>query len=136
MPAGKFLMGSKDDNWLSAVAELPQHTVEIPYDYWIARYPVTNEQFLRFVEAVAYKSSLEKNGKKKSDHPVVNISWLDAMAYCKWLSEALQGELKDLTLRLPTEAEWEKAARGEYSNEWPWGNEFDREQVQFRVKQR
>ena len=48
------------------------------------------------------------------------------MAYCKWLNETLRGEIGDGVVRLPTEAEWEKAARGERGNEWPWGNEFDR----------
>ena len=66
--------------------EKPQHTVEIPYDYWLARYPVTNEQFAKFVKETAYKFSLEKNWKKKADHPVVNVSWHDAMAYCQWLN--------------------------------------------------
>lgn len=126
VPAGKFLMGSQDDNELADNDERPQHVVEIPYDYWIGRYPVTNEQFARFVETSAYKSSLEKNWNKKSDHPVVNVSWHDAMAYCQWLDRTLRDEVKDLMLRLPTEAEWEKAARGTQGNEWPWSNEFDK----------
>jgi formylglycine-generating enzyme required for sulfatase activity len=86
---------------------------------------VTNEQFAKFVEEAAYKFGWEKNWKKKANHPVVKVSWSEAMAYGRWLNEALHGEIKDLQLRLPTEAEWEKAARGEYGNEWPWGNEFD-----------
>ena len=126
IPAGKFLMGSKDDNQLASDGEKPQHTIEILDDYWLARYPVTNDQFAKFVEEAAYKFSLEKNWKKKADHPVVKMSWHDAMAYCKWLDETLRGEIKDMQVRLPTEAEWEKAARGEYGNEWPWGNEFDK----------
>ncbi len=125
IPAGKFLMGSEDDNQLAEDQEKPQHPVEISYDYWMARYPVTNEQFAAFVEVAPYKLDLEKNWKKKANHPVVLVSWHDAMAYCKWLNDSLRSELGDLVLRLPTEAEWEKAARGEYGNEWPWGNEFD-----------
>jgi len=124
IPAGKFLMGSKDDNNLAYDAEKPQHTVEIPYDYWIARYEVTNDQFAKFVEAAKYKFDQGK-WQDKSDHPVVNVTWHDAMAYSKWLNETLRAELGDQVVRLPTEAEWEKAARGEYGNEWPWGNEFD-----------
>jgi formylglycine-generating enzyme required for sulfatase activity len=127
IPAGKFLMGSKDDNKLASDDEKPQHTVEIPYDYWLARYPVTNEQFARFVEGAAYKFSLAKNWTKKANHPVVDVSWRDAKAYCKWLNDVLHSKIKDLIVRLPTEAEWEKAARGEYGNEWPWGNEFDKD---------
>ena len=47
------------------------------------------------------------------------------MEYCKWYNETFKSDLGDLLLHLPTEAEWEKAARGAYGNEWPWGNEFD-----------
>lgn len=124
VPKGKFLMGSKDDNRLAADDEKSQHTVEIPYDYWIARYPVTNDQFTQFVEAAKREREFDQGQwQDKSNHPVMNVSWHDAMAYCKWLNDLIKPE--GLTLRLPTEAEWERAARGEYGNEWPWGNEFD-----------
>ena len=119
VPAGQFIMGSNQHD-----DEKPQHTVEIPSDYWIGKYPVTNEQFARFVTATTYKFA-QGDWKKKTDHPVVNVSWHDALAYCKWLNDALRGELNDLTLRLPTEAEWEKAARGAQGNEYPWGNDWD-----------
>jgi formylglycine-generating enzyme required for sulfatase activity len=121
VPAGQFIMGSERND-----DEMPQHMVEIPYDYWLARYPVTKAQFAQFVKAAAYQFKLDKNWEKKASHPVVNVSWQDAMAYCKWLSDTLRGELKDQMLRLPTEAEWEKAARGTQGYEWPWGNEFDK----------
>jgi formylglycine-generating enzyme required for sulfatase activity len=123
VPAGKFIMGSKDDNKLALDWEKPQYTIEIPYDYWIARYPVTNEQFAKFVEATKYKFDQGK-WQKKTDHPVVRVSWHEAMAYCKWLNDLVRGELQNDLLRLPTEAEWEKAAHGEFANEWPWGDEF------------
>jgi iron(II)-dependent oxidoreductase len=166
IPAGKFLMGSKVDNQSALDSEKPQHTVEIPYDYWMARYPVTNDQFAKFVEATQYVTTAEKEGgwstndnkfvkgvdwrhalepkkelKSKGDHPVVQVSWFDAMEYCKWLNQVLHSSegipmsslaahwdawSADFQTRLPTEAEWEKAARGEYGNEWPWGNEFDK----------
>lgn len=125
VPKGKFLMGSKDDNKLAEDREKPQHTVEIPYDYWIARYPVTNDQFAQFVEAAKYKFD-QGQWQDKSSHPVVNVSWHDALAYCKWLTGIARGELQKDIVRLATEAEWEKAARSEYGNEWPWGNEFDK----------
>ena len=124
IPAGKFVMGSKPDNKWATDDEKPQHTVEIPYDYLIARTPVTNAQFREFAE-------VRKSDWKPSapdDHPAVNVSWRDACAYCGWLTEKLRqsGEIAaDEIVRLPTEAEWEKAARGEYGNEWPWGNEWD-----------
>jgi formylglycine-generating enzyme required for sulfatase activity len=128
---------------------MPQHTIEIPYDYWMARYPVTNDQFVSFINETNYVTIAEENPltpevrefvkgfdwqhplslesvlKDKGNHPVVQVSWYDAHEYCGWLNEKLRDKLGDLALRLPTEAEWEKAARGEYGNEWPWGNEFD-----------
>jgi formylglycine-generating enzyme required for sulfatase activity len=126
VPKGKFIMGSKDDNVWASSDEKPQHTVEIPYDYWIGRYPVTNDQFAKFVKATQHKHTWVSDWESKLDHPVVNVSWDDAIAYCKWLNETLRGEIGDGVVRLPTEAEWEKAARGERGNEWPWGNEFDK----------
>ena len=120
IPAGKFVMGSdkgSDD-------ERPQHTVEIPYTYKIARYPVTSAEFAKFKP--------EKANMEKPDHPVVEVSWHEAREYCEWLQKNLQGATRDLEgfgeglkVRLPTEAEWEKAARGEYGKEYPWGDEFD-----------
>jgi len=148
VPKGKFIMGSKDDHPIAYGKEKTQHTVEIPYDYWIARYPVTNDRFAEFVKATQYVTQAEKEGghsgmtfvkgfdwqhphgpesnlKDKGDHPVVQVSWHDAVEYCKWLGAKLRGAIGTLVVRLPTEAEWEKAARGEYGNEWPWGNKFD-----------
>lgn len=124
IPAGKFVMGSKPENKLAGDDEKPQHTVDIPYDYRIARTPVTNAKFREFAEA----RNLDWKPSGPDDHPAVKVRWHDARAYCEWLTEKLRqsGELTaDEVVRLPTEAEWEKAARGEYGNEWPWGNEFD-----------
>jgi formylglycine-generating enzyme required for sulfatase activity len=124
-PKGKFLMGSRDDNKLAYDDERPQHTVEIPSDYWIGQFPVTNEQYDLYVQAQKGKHPVS-NWQEKKDHPVVNVSWNDAQAYCKWLNETQNAGLpKGFLFRLPTEAEWEKAARGEFGFEWPWGNEFD-----------
>lgn len=134
IPAGKFLMGSKKGHFLGVGDdEKPQRMVEIPYDYWLARYPVTNDQFAAFIEATQHVTTAEKEGgwsneenkyvkgfdwrhpqgpksglTKKGDHPVVQVSWHDAMAYCHWLNQELHGEFKDLQMRLPTEAEWER----------------------------
>ena len=135
IPKGKFIMGSKDDDKDADDDEKPQHTVEIPYDYWLARFTVTNEQYNTFIKASGGQHPVS-GWEKKKDHPVVNVSWLDAMEYVKWLSAELQPEmakslaafnvqLSTLAFRLPTEAEWEKAARGVYGNIYPWGNEFD-----------
>lgn len=151
VPKGRFLMGSKDDNELADDDEKPQNPIEIPHDFWIGRYPVKNEQFAEFVQATKYVTEAEKKAgwnpkankfekgfdwkyplgtqeigfEKKLVHPVVQISWSDALAYNLWLNDMHRVVLpKGYEFRLPTEAEWEKAARGEFGNEWPWGNEW------------
>lgn len=126
VPAGKFLMGSKDDNKLAYKDEKPQHTVDIPYDYWMARFTITNDLYNTYVNSKNIKYPV-LNWEKKKDHPVTYVKWTDAMEYCKWLNDLLKNELpNNLILRLPTEAEWEKSARGTDAREYPWGNEFDK----------
>jgi formylglycine-generating enzyme required for sulfatase activity len=127
VPSGKFLMGSADNNELLwNHYEKPQHTVNLPYDYWMARFPVTNELYNAYVKAIGPAHPVSGWEKKKS-HPVANVSWQDAMAYCVWLNDLFQDELSSgLILRLPTEAEWEKAARGKDGREYPWGNTFNK----------
>jgi len=126
VPAGRFLMGSTKENKLREPDERPQHTVDIPYDYFMARFPVTNELYNAYVKAKGIKHPVDGWGNKKG-HPVVKVSWKDAMEYCKWMNDLLKGELPSgLVLRLPSEAEWEKAARGTDGREYPWGNEFDK----------
>ncbi len=151
VPAGTFIMGSNDredkekpqPSWLARTRrfgwrsndredkEKPQHTVGLLDDYWIGKYPVTNEQFAQFVTAAKYQVD-RGNWKKIADHPVVRVTWRDAMAYCQWLNKTLRGELKDLELRLPTEAEWEKAARSTDGRVYPWGNEWDQSKCNTR----
>ncbi len=125
IPAGEFTMGSDktkdkkaDDN------ELPQHRFYLP-DYHITRVPVTNAQYKQFVAAESYEppSHWEKGEipQGKENHPVVYISWQDAQAFCAWAG-----------VHLPTEAEWEKAARGTDGRIWPWGNALpDKERCNF-----
>jgi len=150
VPAGPFLMGSTEDDKMASddEDERPQHTVELPA-YRIGRYPLTNAEYARFVEAGGYDERRywteagwtwrEKNGVtrpgywedekwNRPDYPVVGVSWYEAVAHCRWLTEALQvAEALDEgeVVRLPTEAEWEKAARGEHARQWPWGDDFD-----------
>jgi formylglycine-generating enzyme required for sulfatase activity/tRNA A37 threonylcarbamoyladenosine biosynthesis protein TsaE len=126
VPRGRLLMGSRDDNTLAYDQEKPLHTVEVPQDYWLARFPVTNEQYAKFIKDTKQKHQWVDGWEKKLDHPVVNITWHAALAYCNWLNQTRREELPaGYIFRLPTEAEWEKAARGEFGYEWPWGNDFD-----------
>ncbi len=129
VPAGKFLMGS--DN--HSESEKPQHTIDIPYDYWMSRFPMTNKLYNNYAIAKGIHHPVP-NWEKKSNHPVTDISWNDVMGYCQWLNNQLKSELPSgLVLRLPTEAEWEKAARGNDGHEYPWGNTFDKDKCNTKA---
>ena len=95
-------------------------------NFRIGKYPVTNEQYARFVAAAGHQPPVHWQGStpppELRSQPVVYVTWHDALAYCTWLGHA-RGE----AVRLPTEAEWEKAARGTDGRIYPWGNEFDPE---------
>jgi len=122
--AGGFIMGGKNDNPLASETEKPQHRVELPYDYYIGRYPITNAQYNQFVLATQFQNL--DDWQKRPDHPAANITWYSARGFCQWLNQTIGKKLPEhWHFRLPTEAEWEKAARGEHGNEWPWGNEWD-----------
>jgi formylglycine-generating enzyme required for sulfatase activity len=121
---GSFVIGCDDVN---GSFESPQHEIRIP-TYWIGRYPVTNEQYAHFVKDMRYAPP-EHTGwfgdnppDDRIDHPVSCVSWYDAIAYCKWLSAKTENHRK---YRLPSEAEWEKAARGADGRKYPWGNEWE-----------
>jgi len=137
VPAGPFLMGSSDSDRLADNDEKPQHTLTLP-DYWIGQTEVTNAQFRPFVEGDGYTNRdywtevgwawKEKARRTQpyywddaqwngDNQPVVGVRWFEAVAYCFWLS-AQTGH----PFRLPTEAEWEKAARGSDGRIWPWGS--------------
>jgi hypothetical protein len=113
VPAGEFVMGDQD--------EPPAHRVMLP-EFWIAKYPVTNLEYKRFELATGHRSYHERPhvGSEKNHHPVTMVSYSDAHAYCDWLSSVVGKKY-----RLPTEAKWEKAARGADGREWPWGNVWD-----------
>jgi formylglycine-generating enzyme required for sulfatase activity len=197
VPAGPFLMGSSDEDEMAEDREKPLHRVEIPYNYWPARYPVTNAQFRAFVEAGGYQERrywreaeavgcwqdgqvkrrfvgrldekdglgwIEEQAETPYDfgepfnlpnHPVVGVTWYEALAFTYWLTERLcesanqrvgeaaggaEREMWEgltagrLVVRLPSEAEWEKGGRGGAqggARRYPWGDEPDPERANY-----
>ena len=116
VPAGEFLMGSTEGDEMADFDEAPQHTLNLDA-YYIGKYEVTVAQYRAFVEATGHKFA-EKALAGESDHPARYANWDDAVAFCEWASEATGRDI-----RLPTEAEWEKAARGTDGRRYPWGDE-------------
>ena len=104
-------------------AAAPQHAVYVA-GFQISKYPITNTQYARFVEATGHPSPEHWRGPQPPpelrNHPVVFVSWYDALAYCQWRSGA-----EGRPFRLPTEAEWEKAALGDQGTFFPWGDDIN-----------
>ncbi len=121
VPAGTFTMG--DTHGDGEADERPARRVSVPA-FWLDRTEVTNAQFARFVR------SLRDSGQARDDrwvmepgkehYPAVNIPWRAAWAYCRWADK-----------QLPTEAEWEYAARGSDGRKYPWGNDWDDGRARF-----
>ena len=130
IPPGVFWMGSSQSDSYRKDDELPQHRVRITRPFYFGMCEVTVGEFRRFVEAKAYQTDAERDGQggfgwdgkafvqkpaytwlnagfpQTDDHPVVNVSWNDAVAFCQWLAQE-----EKRAYRLPTEAEWEYACR-------------------------
>ena len=123
VPAGEFIMGSDPDvdPMTDELDELPQHKVFLDA-YFIDKHEVSNADYTQFVEATGHRNSIFWDNPKFNhpDQPVVGVTWGDVSAYAAWIGK-----------RLPTEAEWEKAARGTDGRIWPWGNEFDPTKCNF-----
>jgi formylglycine-generating enzyme required for sulfatase activity len=125
IPDSVFHMGNNSGDY----EEKPERDVHLSA-YQIDRYEVTVGEFREFIKAANYKTTAEQDGKpwnetwradnvgSRFDHPVRFVSWWDAERYCNWAGK-----------RLPTEAEWERAARGTDGRLYPWGNDFDRARV-------
>jgi len=130
VPAGEFLRGSKDRAKSALASEKPQRQILLT-EYWIDKHPVTNAQYAIFVQAAGRRPPGHWVGGRPTEglenHPVVNVSWWDALAYCRWLAEFTGKEY-----RLPTEAEWEKAARGADGRAYPWGNRWNSKKCNSR----
>ena len=146
VPASEFLMGSdRASDPQAADRELPQHKLFL-HAHFIGRAPVTVAQFEAFVQATGYQTTAEQYGhgynlvdnqwkevkgahwraphgsenivRQKSAHPVTLVSWYDALAFCVWVTDVTQ-----CRVYLPSEAEWEQAARGTEGLIYPWGND-------------
>ncbi len=119
VPAGDFLMGAAPDDPAANADEKPQHKVTLDA-FWIDQFEVTHQEYAQCVEAGACQPPAEKDNNgfdyefaaQIEDAAVVNVTWKDANAYCAWAGK-----------RLPTEAEWEKAAHGNEAGIYPWGDD-------------
>jgi formylglycine-generating enzyme required for sulfatase activity len=119
VPGGSFTMGDTAGD--GDPSERPTRLVSLG-NFWIDRFEVTFDQFGKFVQS-GYKpqGKWEENKARGGNHPVVNVTWADAAAYCRWADK-----------RLPSEAEWEYAARGTEGRKYPWGGQWDANRAAFR----
>jgi formylglycine-generating enzyme required for sulfatase activity len=127
IPPGEFTMGATPGDGDVKGFEKPAHRVRISRGYWLGKTPVTVGAYRRFARATGHampETPRCNPGWEAEDHPIVKVSWNDAQAYCKWAGG-----------RLPTEAEWEYAARGgREGSVYPWGNEISADRANYDSK--
>lgn len=123
IPSGTYLMGREPGSRDVALDATPAYDKKVNA-FLLGKYEVTNKQYQEFVKKVNYRPPPEWNGvelaKDQEELPVTNISWDDAVAYCNWISQQ-----SGMNYRLPTEAEWEYAARGTDGRIYPWGSQWN-----------
>ncbi len=132
IPAGTFIMGSNRQDTQGRSSEFgmakplfldehPERKIFLP-SFYIDLFEVTNSHYLLYVEAThSLPPTSWANGRippGRENYPVTDVNWHEAQRYCQWIGK-----------RLPTEAEWEKAARGPHGLEYPWGNEYDKQRA-------
>lgn len=129
-PAGEILIKGGIVELGGGETKLPVRR-ETVADFFIGETEVSNEQYAEFIEATNHKAPGSWKDNKflpgTGEEPVANVSWADANAYCEWLAKELGA-----TVRLPSEAEWERAARGDTNYKYPWGNEWNDEAAQSK----
>jgi len=129
VPAEPFRMGSESAKG-GFGNEAPRHEVEISYSFSMSRYPVTVSQFREYVRTSGNELGDPDGLRGPANAPVNWVSWHEALAFCAWLTERWRasGRIEsNRAVALPSEAEWEKAARGADGRVYPWGDEFDPE---------
>jgi len=137
VPSGEFMMGAESES------NNKPRKVKIDYDFWIGKYPITYAQYKLFLDAhdgfknaalwkglhadgVTQQTGAGDQSFKFANHPAENVSWYDAIVFCRWLNVTMNAVLpNDAQFRLPLETEWEKAARGTDGREYPYLGNFD-----------
>ena len=130
IPAGPFLMGSADADERARYEEKPRHEVDLPYEFSIGKHPVTVSQFRQYLGASQREPEDFGSLLGPLNAPVVRVNWHEAQGFCTWLTERWRkaGTIRSgWRVALPSEAEWEKAARGTDGLIYPWGETADPE---------
>src|SRR5215210_4882699 len=127
VPAGPFRIGSEADDELADDNEKPAHDLDLPYEFRMGRYPVTVAQFQEYVKESGNQPFDLDSLREPANRPVVWVTWGEALAFCRWLTIRWRGSGRiepGWMVTLPSEAEWEKAARGQDGRTYPWGGDF------------